>query len=185
MIHFRLPSAVTSRLHAWAMRRIEGVAPDEPITIGGRPYLDRWFVLRPNRWFNVFIHRFRASDEDRALHDHPWGNASIVLDGMYKEITDEGFGWTQGVNRAAGDVVLRGAQEKHRVELYSRRGWSEIEPEPVLTIFIRLRKWREWGFICKDGRWFHWRHFLAGEDRSDWSLCETDVRGDRPGRKIS
>lgn len=35
------------------------------------PYLYRWFVIRTER-FGLFIHKFVRSDEDRALHDHPW-----------------------------------------------------------------------------------------------------------------
>ena len=49
--------------------------------IGGpeNPYLLRWWLIPRNRWFNVYLHQFKRSDDDRALHDHPWINASIVL----------------------------------------------------------------------------------------------------------
>lgn len=34
-------------------------------------YLHRWYLFSC-RWFAIFIHKFVRSDEDRALHDHPW-----------------------------------------------------------------------------------------------------------------
>ncbi len=36
-----------------------------------QPYLHRWYLLRTAR-VAVFVHKFVRSDEDRALHDHPW-----------------------------------------------------------------------------------------------------------------
>jgi hypothetical protein len=35
------------------------------------PYLHRWFMIK-TPWLGVYIHKFVRSDEDRALHDHPW-----------------------------------------------------------------------------------------------------------------
>lgn len=41
-------------------------------TIGGheRPYLLRWFIIPRNRFFNIYLHKFLRSDDDRALLDH-------------------------------------------------------------------------------------------------------------------
>ena len=48
--------------------------------IGGaeRPYLRRWWVIPRNRLFNVYLHQFLRSDDDRALHDHPWLTAAAA-----------------------------------------------------------------------------------------------------------
>ena len=41
-------------------------------------YLHRWYVIRrPN--LGLFIHKFVRSDEDRALHDHPWNFLVIPI----------------------------------------------------------------------------------------------------------
>ena len=56
----------------------------------------RWWVIPRNKWFNVYLHHFLRSDDDRALHDQPWWNLSILLDGEYTEHTI-----------AAGGVRLR------------------------------------------------------------------------------
>lgn len=41
-------------------------------------YLRRWYVIRTAP-FAVFIHKFVRSDEDRALHDHPWSFLVIPI----------------------------------------------------------------------------------------------------------
>ena len=47
--------------------------------VGGKdnPYLLRWFVIPRNPVFNIYLHRFLRSDDDRALHDHPWGYSKV------------------------------------------------------------------------------------------------------------
>jgi hypothetical protein len=73
-----------ARLVAWGMNRV----PD--FVIGGeqRPYLLRHFVIPRNPLFNVYLHCFLRSDDDRAHHDHPWlFNMSWLLDGEYIEHT--------------------------------------------------------------------------------------------------
>lgn len=73
------------------------VPPSKHITLDGidggerRPYLTRWRVLPRNKWFNIYLHRFIHGDDDRALHDHPWHSASLILDGRYIEHTAEYF----------------------------------------------------------------------------------------------
>src|SRR3546814_4215417 len=57
--------------------------------IGGQqdPYMRRWWVIPRNRFINIYLHQVLRPDDDRALHDHPWINLSIILDGGYWEIT--------------------------------------------------------------------------------------------------
>jgi hypothetical protein len=68
---------VADRLIARVTRR----APDFLIGGADDPYIRRWWVIPRNRWFNVYLHQFLRSDDDRALHDHPWANCSILLRG--------------------------------------------------------------------------------------------------------
>ncbi|MDZ7823006.1 MAG: hypothetical protein U5K75_02470 [Ahrensia sp.] len=70
------------------------------LIIGGAedPYMRRWFIIPRNRWFNIYLHEIVRSDDDRALHDHPWWSLSLVLDGQMLEVlpiskTDIGHGF--------------------------------------------------------------------------------------------
>lgn len=144
----RLHRSLLGPLNRWAIKLALSREPD--ISIGGRedPYLERWFAIPRNRWFNIYVHRFCRSDDDRALHDHPWVNCSVLLEGSYVEHTDAGR-----TERQAGEVKLRTAKAAHRIELTNGRCW---------TLFITGPRVREWGFCCPNG-WRHWRDFTAGK----------------------
>ncbi|OLP56947.1 hypothetical protein BJF92_12100 [Rhizobium rhizosphaerae] len=128
-------------------------APD--FIIGGwdRPYMLRWFVIPRNRFFNIYHHHIRRSDDDRALHDHPWWSLSLVLEGEMVEVLS-----ADGLTRralSAGDIVLRNADSAHRLEL--------PEGGACKTLFLTGPKIRDWGFHCPKG-WKHWRDFVAADD---------------------
>lgn len=116
------------------------------------PYLYRWKLLPLNRWFNVYLHKFMRSDDDRALHDHPWFNASIVLNNGYFEHYQDGTVKYQ----KPGSIIFRGAREAHRIELMYGRAGTEL---PVWTIFIIGPKLRTWGFYCPQG-WRRWTEYV-------------------------
>ena len=139
------------RLIERAMRR----GPD--VVIGGheRPYLLRWFVIPRNRFFNIYLHRFLRSDDDRALHDHPWCNCSILLRGQYVEHTIAAGGIEHRRVLTAGAVRLRlTGRLAHRIELTDGECW---------TIFITGPRYRQWGFHCPKG-WVHWKKFTDPDD---------------------
>lgn len=154
---------VTAALVRLLARRKVGLA------IGGAadPYMHRRYVIPRNRFFNVYCHQILRDDDDRALHDHPWPNLSIVLTGGYREImfvrrhrhgmplpaTIEAF-------RRPGSVVARRAATAHRLAL--ARG-ADGRPVPAWTLFITGPVLRDWGFWCGGGRWVHWRLFTAGD----------------------
>lgn len=75
----------------WIAKRLIERAKRRPpdFIIGGedRPYLRRWWILPRNRFFNIYVHEFLRSDDDRALHDHPWLWASYIVEGHYNEHT--------------------------------------------------------------------------------------------------
>jgi hypothetical protein len=83
------------------------------------------------------------SDDDRALHDHPWSNLSILLWGTYIEHTPTGK-----KTRRTGAIHFRRGDAAHRIEV----------DKPVWTLFITGPKYREWGFYCPQG-WKHWKLF--------------------------
>ena len=156
--------------------------PDQVIGTPERPYLKRWHVIPRNRWFNVYLHKFEGSDDDRALHDHPWiFNCSILLKGSYIEITQQakcesheaacalmgqrkeelltavGKTFMAGHGLDAPSVKLRFGKSPHRVLLVDD---DEGNKKPCWTLFITGPRVREWGFYCPQG-WRHWRDFTA------------------------
>ena len=152
--------AAVTRLGRSLRRRVaERRAPD--ITIGGEtnPYLRRWYLLPRNRACNLYLHQFLRSDDDRALHDHPWANLSILLDGAYVEVVATRGGTTVGRRRDAGCLVARGPRRAHRVALFAG---EDGVPRPVWTLFATGPKLRAWGFWCPGRGWVHWRDFTAG-----------------------
>jgi hypothetical protein len=144
------------RVADWLIRRAQRRAPD--FVIGGteRPYLRRWWLIPRNRLFNIYLHQFMRSDDDRALHDHPWANCSVLLRGCYVEHTIDAGGINQRSLRAAGDIVVRrNGRMAHRVELIDGPCW---------TLFITGPRYREWGFHCPERGWIHWERFTATDD---------------------
>ncbi|TJU85594.1 MAG: hypothetical protein E5Y10_24555 [Mesorhizobium sp.] len=138
--------------------RLIAIADQRPpdVMIGGAvdTYLRRWFLIPRNRFFNIYLHQFMRSDDDRALHDHPWWNVSILLRGRYVEHTISAGGINIRTERKAGDVKLRRAGAAHRIELHDGPCW---------TLFVTGPRLREWGFHCPRG-WVHWRAFTNPAD---------------------
>lgn len=126
-------------------------APDFVIGPKDDPYLRRWWVIPRNRFFNIYLHNIRNNDDDRALHDHPWWNLSIILRGGYVEFTPAGR-----KVRVKGQVAFRRAAQLHRLEL--------IAPSiDTWTLFITGPVIRVWGFACPQG-WVPWQQFVDGRD---------------------
>lgn len=124
--------------------------PDFVIGPKDAPYLRRWWIIPRNRFFNIYLHEILQNDDDRALHDHPWVNCSIILKGRYLEVTPAGR-----YVRRRFLPVLRRAVTSHRLEL--------IDKTPCWSLFITGPVIREWGFHCPKG-WRPWRQFVNERD---------------------
>ncbi|MBB5444630.1 MULTISPECIES: hypothetical protein [unclassified Paraburkholderia] len=136
--------------------RLTRRGPDFIIGDVADPYLVRWWVIPRNRFFNIYLHRFLRSDDDRALHDHPWSNLSILLRGKYVEHTIAHGGINVRTERRAGDCKLRlFGSAAHRLELTDGECW---------TLFVTGPRYREWGFHCPLIGWVHWRRFTAADN---------------------
>lgn len=145
------------RLADWLIARAQRRAPD--FVVGGhdRPYLRRWWLIPRNPVFNVYLHQFLRSDDDRALHDHPWANASIILRGCYMEHTIAAGGIHNRELLVEGVMRIRWTGRiAHRVELFDGPCW---------TIFITGPRYRSWGFHCPEQGWIDWKRFTADDDR--------------------
>lgn len=126
------------------------VLPRKPdLYIGGEanPYLRRWYVLS-TPWFRIYLHNILRSDDDRALHDHPWNNVSIILKGEYTELPGE---WGHGQVYGAGSIIFRKAETAHRLVVDA--GTS------MWTLFLTGRYRRKWGFHCPKG-WIPYERFV-------------------------
>lgn len=178
-----------SDILAWARNaHIDQRPPDERIGDQDDPYMLRWFVQRKYRLFdtqagdllrrlwcvdgrqleNAYVHRFIRSDDDRALHDHPWPWVTMLLDGCYWEHLpadpNDPAGPTKRERRSPGDIVVRrDAARPHRIEIDERC--------PVTTLFLTAEKTREWGFWCSQG-WRHWRDFVALDELGRTRGCD-------------
>lgn len=134
---------------AWADSLMASRDPDFVI---GDNYLRRWWVIPRNELFNLYLHEINKSDDDRAMHDHPWENTSLLIAGGYIEHTPEGV-----FERKAGDTVTRPATAQHRLEV--------IPGQRCITLFATGAKVRDWGFHCPKG-FVSWQDFTSPGDSS-------------------
>jgi len=150
----------TTALFNWLFNRYGRVEPDYTIGTLANPYLRRWFIIRRKPLVGAYLHQFMRSDDDRALHDHPYRiNVSIVLSGCYVEHTIDRGGINRRTVRKAGDVIVRLGPSPHRVEI----------EQPCWTLFlwasyINDARGAHWGFHCQNFGWVHWLDFTNPED---------------------
>lgn len=154
---------VISALASWAGKIRNSRPPDFVVKPreDESPYLNRWYVIPRNRFFNIYLHEFLRSDEDRALHDHPWFNLSVVLSGAYFEETIRKGGVHRWVLRRPGlfrrGIKFRSPWSAHRVELIA---YTKAIEAPAYTLFITGPRLRRWGFHCPKG-WRDWESFVS------------------------
>ncbi len=114
--------------------------------IDGGDYLIRRYLVPRNRLLNIYLHQFLGSDDDRALHDHPWSSVSVVLSG---ELIEHLPGGIQRTIRR-GQMTFRNPTYLHRIELPANKtAWTLFITGPVV---------RKWGFICPGG-WVAWDRY--------------------------
>jgi len=124
--------------------------PSRIIASGGEPYLLRWYVIPRNRFFNIYLHHILKSDDERALHDHPWWSVSFKLKGPLEEVYLDTHGFYQARAIPTLWPVFRSSTFAHRLILEGgATAW---------TIFVTGPRLRSWGFLCPNG-WKHWRAY--------------------------
>ena len=131
------------------INHVQNRAPD--FIVGGlvQPYMLRWYMIPRKRSFNIYVHKFLRSDDERALHDHRSWNLSILLRGEYTEHTIKQGGVHISRVLRAGDWKARFGGTAHRIELHKGICW---------TLFIVGPHYRDWGFHCPNG-WIPWQKF--------------------------
>lgn len=102
-------------------------------------YLNRWWLVKDDDGGNVYLHQMMRSDQDPEYHDHEFeGSMSILLDGKMREYMPDGMRVL-----VPGDVVVRGALDRHRIEIDA----------PTTSLFITGPRdaTRKWGFWNETG----------------------------------
>lgn len=122
----------------------------------GQQYLKRWHLFRKPGVRNLYLHHYLGSDDDRALHDHPWPSWSILFWGHLVEVTEQG-------EKRVWPLIpkYRSPQYAHRLILKSKT---------ATTLFYTGKKCREWGFHCPKG-WVHWREFTDADGQQIGAGC--------------
>lgn len=131
------------RKTVWSCQKVRG------------PLLTRYYLVE-TRLFAVYLHRLHTSDEDRALHDHPWSFITCLLSsGYYEHCIVPGYDageFRRNVEvsrwRRRFSVLYRPAEWAHRLELV----------QPTWTLVLRWRRRRDWGFFTRNG-WRNWRDY--------------------------
>lgn len=175
----KLPESWLAALKRWHVRttayraRDVRIPGDESVS----PYMWRWWKIPRNWAFNIYFHTILRSDDDTALHDHPWFNFSIVLEGGYFEHTILAGGVHRKVWYGPGSVRFRPwGSFAHRLELAKDLAMSrqygvgqasgeilkaEFTELPAKTIFVTGPTLRRWGFHHPE-RWvdaYEWDAF--------------------------
>lgn len=155
--------------------RVAGQRPPNFVVGADDPqgaYLRRWYLIPRNRFLCIYLHHFLRDDDDRALHDHPWAWASLLLRGRYIEHTIDAGGVHHKRERKTGSWKFSLPSRAHRIELLPS-WWTEgdfdaacarhaADPEsraPCWTLFITGPRVREWGFHCPAEGWIHFKRF--------------------------
>lgn len=150
-------------MKAWLKKLVAFFYVYSEIVIKDVLYMRRWRFL-PD-WLPGFrVHNILQSDDDRALHDHPFSFVTFILKGGYYEYLADG---SKTLHRAPA-VLYRPATTMHRIELF--RQWRVMGPDglpwiqspglvPAWTFVLRTRYFREWGFATKNG-WVHNKAFV-------------------------
>lgn len=202
-------ATICPRLPEWAVRKLlrwhfSTTARPQDVRIPSNPsipvYMRRWWKVMRNAYFNIYFHQVFRSDDDAALHDHPWWSFSIVLEGGYYEHRILDGGIHQNTFYPAGSVLFRRAgKQAHRLELkrevwigaidpylqswrlheldnlaLDRSGDGELEYErPAKTIFITGPVLRRWGFYHPE-QWvdaYDWDDYQASKGISSMKMA--------------
>ena len=108
-----------------------------------KPYLERYHVLRLPFGYQIYLHRFVASDPGRGLHNHPWRRAlSLVLCGNYEE--------TRMLDARAGNALQKRRLGPGRLNYISGDVFHRINLAPAAecwSLFVHAPKAGSWGFF--------------------------------------
>jgi hypothetical protein len=149
------------------------------------PYLHRYYLVN-TRWldgipflkrfsYRVVLHHCVKSDED-GLHDHPWNWRSRLLSGGYWEVTPQGTYWRSPEggwrSRKGCDfhrlVLDEDLSSKDKIAAIMSTGQHCLVINPnkeTWSLFVMGPRYKEWGFLDKDGKWVQHQEYLDNRER--------------------
>jgi hypothetical protein len=132
--------------------RQPGITWGQRVGEPGCEYLRRW-VFNFGPVGSIRVHHWTGSDDDRALHDHPWPFVTFVFRGGYTDVSEQPR-WTYDRTRAdhvrAPAVRYRPALHAHTVQ---------VDPGGAWTLMFTGPWERDWGFYTADG-WLRMRRYF-------------------------
>ena len=159
--------------------------PGEPET----PYLTQYFIFRhrgpttegmehdgPAPGWGLYLHRFHRSDNDGALHNHPWRWAvSLVLRGGYSEERRDDSDDCEVATRErfaldgcpSHSTVIRREVRPWRLNFLTHRTFHRVDLPPgedAWTLFLVGPVVQSWGFWDRvKCRFTPWKKYLGIE----------------------
>jgi hypothetical protein len=144
----KLPEWLLIKLKRWSATIIYTDEGRKSDFVPGPPmheFFRRWWIIRPNRFFNIFLHYWMYGDQDGSLHNHSFPSISVILWGKYTELLRvyvDSSGWEPlPLLRQEGDVIFRSSKTPHRV----------IDCYGCISLFITGPRIRKWGFFNSNG----------------------------------
>lgn len=109
----------------------------------------RYYIFE-SKLLSIYVHCFHTSDEDRALHDHPWSFVTFLFHrGYWEWLPIDHVGGTERHWRRRFSILYRPATWAHAVELETPNTW---------TLVFRFKHVRDWGFWPR-GVWQQWQAY--------------------------
>ena len=99
----------------------------------GDGYLTRWVI--DFGFGSLRLHKWSGSDDLRNPHDHAWDFMTVILKGLYEDVSPKGNEYCY-----TGTIKRRKAEHIHSVKLLSKTCW---------TLLFCGRERRPWGFWVK------------------------------------
>lgn len=109
--------------------------------------------VSPIGWLpSIRIHRIKKSDDDRALHDHPWKFVTFILKGGYYEVRPFSApggpkGGTMTRWYGPGSILVRKHTDFHRLIVH--------EGGEAWTMFCTGKYMHKWGFMHDGSKMIH------------------------------
>lgn len=138
----RLPWLIRRAIFRVLYKQVAMKRPPDQF-IGEGPYMMRWWLfgaskkrddsggLQPRRplGYSFYFHCFLRSDDDRALHDHPWDFLTVILFGRYEEHRNEDAAYLIAPDlydyRGANNIQVRDTRRHYDDPVRVIRGYLE------------------------------------------------------------
>jgi hypothetical protein len=101
-------------------------------------FMERWFLIKRNKIFNIYLHQYTEPDPDHTLHDHPWFSMSFILFSGFQEQTIKYGGVFVYRTFKQGNFHFMSPWHTHRI--------SMVTCGTCRTLFFTGPVIREWGF---------------------------------------